>query len=263
MKRYWFAAPLLLPLIVILIWSIAIPTNVIERLLEDNLSRSLNLRVRVEDLKKDILFGLEADSLTLYRDDRTIIKIDDLKLRINPLTLITGTLDVYSIKGNLGSGKLKGNLSISSSSYKAHIEASNIDIATIPYMSGFSLKGTDSFSGNLKIKDGKGEARFWSNNVVLDNAFIAGVALPLKAFNDIKGALDLSPGYVDVKSFSFEGSELSARIKGTVKAGTMDMVMEVMPKASYLNENSIFFSLLNQYKVSPGYYAIPIKGPLS
>jgi hypothetical protein len=40
------------------------------------------------------------------------------------------------------------------------------------------------------------------------------------------------------------------------------MTMEVMPGKSFL-ENPFFLAELERYKISPGYYRIPVRGNLS
>jgi hypothetical protein len=42
----------------------------------------------------------------------------------------------------------------------------------------------------------------------------------------------------------------------------MDLTMEIMPDSSFTG-NSYIFSMIDNYKVSPGYYVIPIKSTIS
>jgi hypothetical protein len=59
-----------------------------------------------------------------------------------------------------------------------------------------------------------------------------------------------------------EGPDILARLKGIIKDGVADLRMEVMPRKSFL-ENPLFLSQVDRYQVSPGYYIIPIKGPIA
>jgi hypothetical protein len=66
---------------------------------------------------------------------------------------------------------------------------------------------------------------------------------------------------IDVASVSLEGPNIFARLRGTIRNNFMDLRMEVMPEKVFL-ENPLLLSQVDRYQVSPGYYVIPVKGPL-
>ena len=75
--------------------------------------------------------------------------------------------------------------------------------------------------------------------------------------------MDVTPGVVKVSSLALEGEGVYARLKGRILNGSaMDLTLEVMPEASFA-DRSFLIALIQGYKVSPGYYAIPIKGEMS
>jgi hypothetical protein len=63
---------------------------------------------------------------------------------------------------------------------------------------------------------------------------------------------------------TFEGEKGFARLKGNISNGVMDLELELMPDAGYfVNEReSLELALIRQYQISPGYYLIPVKGPV-
>ena len=61
-------------------------------------------------------------------------------------------------------------------------------------------------------------------------------------------------------SVSLEGDKGYARLKGRITNGYMNMALEIMPEAGKLT--SLEKMLIGKYIVSPGYYVVPLKGPV-
>ncbi|MDH5203807.1 MAG: type II secretion system protein GspN, partial [Nitrospirota bacterium] len=62
-----------------------------------------------------------------------------------------------------------------------------------------------------------------------------------------------------ISSLSLQGDGIYARVKGNIKKNVMDLTLELMQDSSSADKSSLLLFLEN-YKVSPGYYVIPIKG---
>jgi hypothetical protein len=86
--------------------------------------------------------------------------------------------------------------------------------------------------------------------------------VPLNLFQSISGSIDVRENVMHITSISLEGKDVNARLKGNIKANTMDLTMELMPGRSFI-ENPLFLNEFDRYKVSPGYYVIPVRGDLS
>ena len=118
------------------------------------------------------------------------------------------------------------------------------------------------FSGDMKMENSSGEIRFDLTNAAFESASFGGIMLPLEMFNKARGAMTINNNTVDIKSFALEGDGIYARIKGNITDGRASLTAELMPERSFKEKNYIF-SMLEQYKVSPGYYSIPITSNLT
>ena len=72
---------------------------------------------------------------------------------------------------------------------------------------------------------------------------------------------DLNGNDLQVDSISLEGEKGFARLKGKINNGLADMTLELMPLKDSLN--TLESMLIGKYIVSPGFYEIPINGPLA
>jgi hypothetical protein len=81
--------------------------------------------------------------------------------------------------------------------------------------------------------------------------------LPLEMFQKAQGALVMDGGVSSVKSLSLEGRGIYARVKGYISGKNQDLKMEVMVDSSSQSEPS-HLKILEQFKVSPGYYILPL-----
>jgi hypothetical protein len=108
------------------------------------------------------------------------------------------------------------------------------------------------------MENSSGEIRFDLTNAAFESASFGGIMIPLEMFYKARGAMKINNNAVDITSFALEGDGIYARIKGNITAGRSSLILELMPERSFKEKNYIF-SVLEQYKVSPGYYSIPIK----
>ena len=72
--------------------------------------------------------------------------------------------------------------------------------------------------------------------------------------------LHLQANTIKIPSISLEGDKGYARIKGDITDGFMNLILELMPSTDELQP--IESMLISKYQISPGYYVIPIEGPL-
>ncbi len=82
----------------------------------------------------------------------------------------------------------------------------------------------------------------------------------LNTFHKIQGALSIKNNIITFDSVSLEGEKGYARLKGRITNGYMNLSLEVMPEAGKLT--SLEEMLIGKYIVSPGYYVVPLKGPV-
>src|SRR4030042_190940 len=109
--------------------------------------------------------------------------------------------------------------------------------------------------------DDTGHVEFVTKDSRLEPAILSGVNVPLNFFNSVRGSVDIKGDIINVVSIALEGKDIHARLKGPIKDAVMNLDMELMPGISLI-ENPLFRGELGKYKVSPGYYVIPLKGNL-
>ena len=63
----------------------------------------------------------------------------------------------------------------------------------------------------------------------------------------------------EVRSFAMTGTGVYARVKGTMHGNDMNMSLELMTDSSF-ESGFLFQVMLEKYRVSPGYYLVPLKG---
>ncbi len=106
--------------------------------------------------------------------------------------------------------------------------------------------------------DDTGHVEFVTKDSSFEPAVFSGVKVPLNFFHNIRGSIDIKGNIINVVSVALEGKDIYARLKGVVKDAVMDLNMELMPGMSFI-ENPLFLAEFEKYKISPGYYVIPVK----
>lgn len=252
---------LLLVALVILVWGmwIAVPVTAMESMIED-FGRNQNVMLDVEGLHKGFFYRLYADRIVLKRAASDLIILSSVHATINPFYLAMMRMEC-SVNGRLGEGSFSGNASLRKNTIAIYTGFGEARVADIPVLATAGIKGKGTISGNITVNDLKGRLQFFVNDAALEPMIIQGVPAPLNFFRTVHGSLDVDGGTVTISSVSLEGPDISARLKGIISDGVMDLHMEVMPEKSLL-ENPLFLSEVDRYQVSPGYYVIPIKGPL-
>ena len=242
------------------LWYFAVPEDALVRLIENSLQGS-GVRLRVEGLKKGPFYNFSAARITLSRSDAVLLYADDVGCRLNPLELFLLRLSI-SVKGEVSGGSVNGLIGLLKGKTYADISIEGADMEGLPFLSFAGMQGKGNFSGSLRLKDSSGDIKFTMRDIALKPGTFGGVLIPLDMFQKAQGAMSLSGDTISIVSFSFEGNGIYARIKGEIKEGRRDLVMELMPDRTFLDNNPVFQSLEN-YKTSPGYYSIPIKGPVT
>jgi type II secretion system protein N len=246
-----------IPVLIILIWLIAIPDTLIKTTIEDSISSNgkLNINASIKGLRKGIFFTVYADSFELKIDKSTALRITDISSRINPLYLLKKQFAI-SIKGKIGTGDFEGFFKLPD---RGSLKIDRVEINAIPYLASVGLEGSGLISANLNLKNDFIDAVFKIPDADIHGS-VKGMPLPISSFHKIQGTLSLKENTVNVKSISLEGDRGYARLKGNVTNGFMNLVLELMPSAGKLNP--IESTLISRYQISPGYYVIPIKGQL-
>jgi type II secretion system protein N len=255
--RYLLYAALIIPLFVILVWYFAVPEKIITASIEDSITQHLGpgVKTSLQGLNKGLFFTVHAGSIDFTVNGTPVLRITDIWGRLNPLQVFKKKI-AFSVKGKMGAGNINGNFQFPGN---GTLRIDNGDINAITYLASAGLKGKGFLSGDLSIRDNTLDAVFHIPDADIQG-MPRGVPLPMNVFKNIQGALTVKENTVTVKSISLEGDKGYARLKGDIINGNMNLKLEVMPISGTLEQYEIM--LLSRFRVSPGYYVIPIKGRL-
>jgi type II secretion system protein N len=253
------------PVFIILAWYFAVPDSLIKSNLEDSISNNgkLDASASIKGLKKGLFFTVHADSLELNINKTSAVTITDIKVKINPLYLLKKYF-VFSVKAKIREGDIEGSFKLpvrlgeSDKSETGALKIDNVNISDIPYLASAGVKGSGMISAVLNLKNNIAEVTFKIPDADIQ-ATLMGMPLPLSSFHKIQGAFQMENNIIRVTTISLEGDRGYARLKGDITNGVMNLVLEIMPAADELKPIE---SMLGKYQISPGYYVIPIAGPL-
>jgi type II secretion system protein N len=240
------------------LWA-AIPVTAIEAIIEDSV-RNQNIDIKVEGLKKGLFYRLRADGIVLKRTESEIISLHSVQADLSPLHLVALRMDL-SVSGRLGEGSFSGDASLSRKKVILNLDFRQAQLKDMQFLSAAGIRGRGTVSGNIVMTDQKGHIDFLVNDAEIEPAGFSGAFVPLNIFRTVKGSVDVDGNAVDVTSISLEGPNIFARLRGAIRNNFMDLRMEVMPEKVFL-ENPLLLSQVERYQVSPGYYVIPVRGPL-
>jgi type II secretion system protein N len=245
-----------------LFWSvwIAFPEKTIQSIMENSVAdRRISMEVR--DIQKGLFYNFRVGNLVVKGFGGELVSLKNIHGRINPLGVARLRLEL-SIDGGIGSGDISGHINFSTDRTQAVFDFQDVSINDMPLFKLAGIKGTGAVSGRFSLAGDKGRIEFATANASFEPALFSGVGVPLNLFHSISGSIDMGENIIYMTSVSLEGKDVNARLKGAIKDNVMDLVMELMPRKAFL-ENPLFLTEVDKYKVSPGYYMIPVRGYLS
>ncbi len=245
-----------LPVFLVLVWLFALPDNLIQERIEDAVADAGKdeIKASITGFKKGLFFTVHAKTLDLTFDKIPALTIMDLTGRFNPRYLIDKQL-AFSIKGKLGTGDVNGLLTYTNG---GEINIENAELNAIPYLTHLGVKADGNISADIFLKNKSAQILFKISNLEMQEG---AVMIPfLNSFHRIQGMLSVTGNDVKLDSVSLEGEKGYARLTGDIKGQFMNLNLELMPSMEKLN--TIESMLIGKYIVSPGYYVIPVKGPL-
>lgn len=254
MKKILFVV-IAIPVILWAPWFV-IPETTIQSIIEDYFAGK-KFHVEIHEMKKGIFYNFSADKLAVRSSTREIIFFSNLHGAINPLSLLILQLNI-SVDGTVGGGNISGNVRIAKNNMQMRFDFTKARIDQISTLKRAGINGTGTLSGRFSMINNKGNIDFNTEDVNFQQAEFAGVKVPLNFFHNVKGAVEIDGDMLNIISVYCEGKDIYARLKGVIKDAVMDVNMEVMPGQSFIG-NPFFFAELERYKISPGYYIIPVR----
>jgi type II secretion system protein N len=244
-----------IPVIFLGIW-IAVPETSIQSIIENSIS-SNKFRLEVKGLKKGLFYNLSVDNLTLKSSGEQLVSLTNIHSRVNPLSLIMFRLNLF-FDGGIGGGNISGRINRIKNKIQIGLDIKKADISDIPLFKLIGIQGTGTISGRFTMTDDTGHVEFVAKDSSFEPAVFSGVRVPLNFFHSIRGSVDIKGDIINIVSVALEGKDIYARLKGVIKDAVMELYMELMPGTSFI-ENPLFLAGLEKYKISPGYYVIPVK----
>ncbi len=241
------------------IWIIAIPSKLISGFIEDSLKKQ-SIRIDLDGLEKGLFYSISKKSVKISNSDNSLIlTINNLTAEINFASFMKLSPGI-DFNSNIGKGTINGNVSYDKDAgWVMQIKGSGIDISDLPVAEVTSgINGTGDIDFDLYKKGKRSEIKFSLSDINIKSSGL----LPLDIFNKARGVMTEENGLIDVKSLVMEGKGLYARVKGYIRGNNHNLNIELMVNSSS-DMNPSYLTILEKYKVSPGYYVIKPNAILS
>lgn len=223
-------------------------------------------------LGKSLPLGLKADKVELGSEKGAILKLTQVKLRLELLPLLTGKARL-AYRCNIGAGEANGELDLGKGKGWS-MQCRGVRLEDIPFFSTVAeakVRGELRLNGGMESNKGagSGELQLEVRAAEVAGVKIGSMPLPDAAYREVRGALKIDKGRAVLKSFTLNGDGIYVRLSGDTVLGTpvgaspLNLTMEMMPKPSFLERQKFVFLLLTKYQTSPGAFKVPINGTLA
>ena len=241
---YAVAAIVLLPVV---FWYAAVPDSAIPGLIASR-AGGPGYDVRVNNFHKGLLLSFSAASVTVGCGGRPALAFEGVRGRINPLGLL-GLRLLVPFKAVLAGGTVRGRYAYGLFSGRSRVRAKveGAQLSGLPLIKGSrgTLRARLEYAGG---PGGMAGSLMFSAKDLRDFPY---------GFRNANGVVYLTPGGLKIKSISLDSGEMYAKLKGGIHNGQYNIRMEVTtPGPGETCRNP----LLAPYRVSPGYYVIPLSG---
>lgn len=243
------------------IWGIAVPEEALVGQIEKAGSGGA-FTLDVSGFRKGLLFTFRCRSVTLRKGGLPVFSLDNLRGTVHLLSLFRLKLPV-SFEAESGGGKVRGSAELLGKGRQVRLSLEGADMAAVPFFAVAGMKGRGALSGRLALEGERGDLSFSLREARMERGSFMGVDVPFEAFHTVRCALGITNDSLKVHSLAMEGKGIYARLKGSFTGAAPGFsgsaVLEIMPDAAFEDGNGLL-SLLAVFKVSPGYYVIPLKG---
>jgi type II secretion system protein N len=151
--------------------------------------------------------------------------------------------------------------------------ADGINLSDIPFFNtvlGAKSAGVIWSQGKLRrgTKGLNGEVKLEVRQLEFSGVRLGSFPLPDTSGLKTQGIVKVSDGRSRLESLTLEGDGIYMRLSGDLpfgeNAGTapLNMTLEIMPRAEFLEKQKLVFLLLTKFMTSPGVYRLPVRGTL-
>jgi type II secretion system protein N len=243
------------------LWIVVIPGETLINLLNDSL-RSRDVKAEFRDFRKGLFYNFSASQIILSnKSNQPLLEVDGVSGSLSLLSLVKFSPSA-GFSGTIGGGDMKGVVRLLKGKTNTNISITKANMREIPFFPLLGIDGRGVITGEIVMNNDKGDVRFTVEDADFSRATFGGSTLPLNVFERARGAMSINGPVINIVSFTMEGDGIYARVKGNVNRNSLDLTMELMPEKGFTEENPVF-AMLENYRVSPGYYVIPVKSTLS
>lgn len=215
-----------------------------------------------------LAFTLEGVKV-LDPSGREVLRMDRLEASLNPLGLLSGLR--VDLDGEASGGKVTGTARAGLFGSSLDIDARAVGFDALPALGISGVRVDGSFDAVMAVimEGGCPRGTLRARGVEFRDAQVSfrGFPLPIGAVEEAGLSAVFAGCAMRLDGLWVESSELSARVKGTVKflaplsASPVDMTFELVPGEAMLKKEYLI-SLLAPYRKSANFYSIPVKGTL-
>lgn len=220
---------------------------------------------------KTFLPGLAWDNALLSSRQGPLVRFDHLSVRPLLLRLLTGRI-VLGSAATLGAGRVSIEQKVSGRQ-AVLVTADRLALGEMPFFKtvlgarvggslwseGLVTRGPKGWNGELKLE---------ISQLEFSGIRVGAFPLPDAGNLNSKGMVRVTDGKARLESLTLQGEGIYMRLSGDLPLGMnadaaqLNLVLEIMPKAEFLEKQKLVFLLLAKFMVSPGVYRVPIKGTL-
>jgi type II secretion system protein N len=227
--------------------------------------------LRAARFGKAFPLGVTCRDLHIENDRGEVFRADEAAVRLRLLPLLAGRV-VLGYEVRIGAGRVEGEIAPLGRG-RLTLDARGVRLDDIPFfttVAGARVKGALRARADFR---GQGPAATGELKLEVTGAEVGGVKiselpLPDAAYRRVQGMLRAGGGKLNLESFTLEGDGMYVRLKGDLPLGPalaaspLNLTIEIMPTAEFLERQKFVFLLLVKYQTSPGHYEIPVRGTL-
>lgn len=221
--------------------------------------------------RKTILPGLAWDNLQLSSDQGVLVHCELLQVQLRLLPLLTGRV-VLGTKASIGAGNLGLEYGVTGPEV-LELHAGGIGLGDIPFFKtvlGAKAGGSLWSEGSVKrgSKGLNGELKLEVKQLEFSGVKLGAFPLPDVTNLSSQGMVRITDDKARLESFTLQGEGIYMRLSGDIPTGAnavntpLNLTLEIMPKADFMEKQKLVFLLLAKFTASPGVYRLPIKGTL-